>query len=75
MDTIEIPEELGARLSNIAAELPEFESTEELVEYVLESTATELERELEGKAIAGEDSERPDDAAAVEERLEDLGYL
>jgi hypothetical protein len=74
MATIDVPHDLCARLSQIAAELPEFESTEELVEYVLESAAMELERELDTDALA-DDQAGPEDDDAVEERLEDLGYL
>jgi len=70
--TIDVQEDLAARLSRIAAEQQESESTEELVEYVHESTAMGLERELETDALADIQA-GPEDADAVEERLEDLG--
>lgn len=75
MRRIEISEDLNTRLTALVSKIPEFDTTDEFVEFILQSTTTELERCLDTDT---EDEEKPqsiDDSDAIEERLEDLGYL
>ena len=84
MTTVEISDELYVRLSAISADTSAFESADDLVEFALETVATDLEDSGVGDSatepVAGTRDSTPvaesDDADdAVEERLGDLGYL
>ncbi|UPV76575.1 hypothetical protein M0R89_18760 (plasmid) [Halorussus limi] len=70
MSTIRLPTDLSDRYELLADELDGFDDADELAEYVLESTATEIER---GDAADARTDRADDDV--VEDRLEQLGYL
>jgi len=70
MSTIQLPADLSDRYELLADELDGFDDADDLAEYVLESTASEIER---GDAASGAADSADDDV--VEDRLEQLGYL
>ncbi len=70
MSTIRLPADLSDRYELLADELDGFDDADDLAEYVLESTASEIER---GGAAGGAADSADDDV--VEDRLEQLGYL
>lgn len=66
---VEIPNDLHARLERLAVELDGFEDTAELLLFVLGETVAELENETARDAADAVDDD------AIENRLEQLGYL
>jgi len=70
MSTIQLPADLSDRYELLADELDGFDDAGELVEYVLESTASEIQR-----GDAADASTDSADDEVVEDRLEQLGYL
>jgi hypothetical protein len=77
MSAIQLPADLSDRYELLADRLDGFDDARELVQYVLESTAAEVER---GGATGADGVDSPDDADradddVVADRLEQLGYL
>lgn len=70
--SIQLPTDVRNRYDRLATDLDGFEDGEQLVRYVLEETAGELERGDGGASNAAADSAEDD---VVEDRLEQLGYL
>lgn len=91
MTEVEITDELYARLSTIATDLSEFETTDDLVEFALETVATDLEQTTVGEDTtrpaaskddntadteSDDDSEEDDDAVSADDTVEErLGDL
>jgi len=68
MAEVTIPDDLLERYERLASDLTGFEDADELLEYVLTETASELERT---DGVTGNDV----DEDAVDQRLRDLGYV
>jgi len=66
---MQVEDELIERYDEIATSISGFETSEELIKYVLEAFVDEVE-DISGEAIS-----REVDTNTVEDRLEDLGYL
>lgn len=69
MPDIEISDELYSRYERLAAKFDDFENETALIQYLLESAADELERNVPAVQSDGITNE------AVKDRLEDLGYI
>ena len=67
--TLELSSDVSDRYELLADRLDGFDDAAELVRYVLESTAEEIER-----GTGATDGDSADDEV-VEDRLEQLGYL
>jgi hypothetical protein len=74
MATIRLPANLSDRYELLADELDGFDDADDLAEYVLESTAAEIERGDSSVSATGSAADSADDDV-VEDRLEQLGYL
>jgi hypothetical protein len=69
MDDVDVSPPLYDRYDRLASELSGFEDADELIAYVLNEVANEIERDVGGEFNEALDEEE------VEQRLEDLGYM
>ena len=69
MSEIRIPDRLYENYQRLSSELDGFDTPDEMIQYVLAETASELE------ANRSEPTEDRDDDDDVAQRLQDLGYI
>lgn len=75
MPELTVSSELYNRFAELSAEFEEFDTAEDLIGFILQDSADELESRIYTHTKEGDDSGEAMDEAAMEDRLKDLGYI